>query len=251
MWEPVALADGLGPGGVLRAAVDGQDMVVWRGRTGNLHAWDNRCPHRGMRLSFGFVRGDRLACLYHGWQFGPDARCRYIPAHPDLEPPESITTTAFAIAECTGLVWVRAAPESADRTNEIFGAAALSDEKPVAVRSLPFDVPIAHVRDALDGAAFPIDAGLKAGSGQFSTDLTSERLVVLKGTADGRQRTLIAALQPLGETRTRLHLLTAPAADAALLRLLSRWAERLRWFVENPTSETLSWSPLKTGERPA
>lgn len=251
MWEPVALADGLGPGGVLRAAVDGQDMVVWRGRSGSLHAWDNRCPHRGMRLSFGFVRGDRLACLYHGWQFGSDTRCRYIPAHPDLQPPESITTTPFAIAESNGLVWVRATAPSKDGIDAPIASAGVTEGEPIAVRSLPFDVPIAHLRDTLDGAAFPIDSDLEPGRGQFRTDVSLDRLIVLKGTADGRQRTLVAALQPLGEARTRLHLLTAPAADAPLLRRLSRWAERLRWFVENPKSETLSWSPLKTGDCPA
>ncbi len=248
MWEPVALADGLGPGGVLRAAVDGQDMVVWRGRSGSLHAWDNRCPHRGMRLSFGFVRGDRLACLYHGWQFGTDARCRYIPAHPDLEPPESITTTAFAIAERDGLIWVSTAPPSADDVDAFCAQAAVTEGEPTAVRSLPIDVPIARLRDALDGAAFPIDTGLEPCHGDFSADRSSDRLIVLKGDAEGRQRTLLAALQPLGGDRTRLHLATLPAADPALLRLLSRWTERLRWFLENPKSETRSWSPIKPGD---
>ena len=46
------------------------------------HVWEDRCPHRGMRLSMGFVRSDRIACLYHGWQYGTDGHCLYIPAHP-------------------------------------------------------------------------------------------------------------------------------------------------------------------------
>jgi Rieske [2Fe-2S] domain len=35
-------------------------VVVWRGQDGKVHAWEDWCPHRGMRLSFGFARGKSL-----------------------------------------------------------------------------------------------------------------------------------------------------------------------------------------------
>lgn len=56
------------------------------------------CPHRGMRLSLGFIRGDQVACLYHGWHYDA-GQCRYIPAHPQLTPPETIRVQAFETAE--------------------------------------------------------------------------------------------------------------------------------------------------------
>ncbi|MEH6728896.1 MAG: Rieske 2Fe-2S domain-containing protein, partial [Hyphomicrobiales bacterium] len=92
-WVPVALSADLPDGGVMRAQIDAElplDLVVWRSRSGQVSAFDNRCPHRGMRLSFGFVRGERLSCIYHGWQYGQDGGCRHIPAHPDMTPPASI-----------------------------------------------------------------------------------------------------------------------------------------------------------------
>src|SRR5580700_5238771 len=46
-----------------------RELVVWRDNSGAAHVWEDRCPHRGMKLSFGFVRGDHIACLYHGWQY--------------------------------------------------------------------------------------------------------------------------------------------------------------------------------------
>src|ERR1700690_2305884 len=58
-----------------------------------------------MRLSFGFVRGDRIACLYHGWQFGTAGQCLAIPAHPGLDVPASITVTRHACREAIGLLW--------------------------------------------------------------------------------------------------------------------------------------------------
>ncbi|GIS36806.1 MAG: hypothetical protein Ct9H90mP8_2260 [Pseudomonadota bacterium] len=38
---------------------------------------DNRCPHRGTRLSLGFFSGKQLACLYHGWQLEGMANVYY------------------------------------------------------------------------------------------------------------------------------------------------------------------------------
>jgi len=68
----------------MRAKTGREDLVVWRSASGVLSAWENRCPHRGMRLSHGFVRGESLACAYHGWHFECSGRCHYIPAHPDF-----------------------------------------------------------------------------------------------------------------------------------------------------------------------
>lgn len=102
----VALSKDLPNGRVMRAVIDDQDLVVWRSKSGKLSAWENRCPHRGMRLSHGFVRGEALACVYHGWHYDKSATCRYIPAHPELEPPETIKAQVFSSAEKSGLIWV-------------------------------------------------------------------------------------------------------------------------------------------------
>ncbi|MEP2978349.1 MAG: Rieske (2Fe-2S) protein [Lentilitoribacter sp.] len=102
----IGLSQNLPNGRVMRAIVHEQDLVVWRSKSGVLSAWDNRCPHRGMRLSHGFVRGEALACVYHGWHYDKKATCRYIPAHPELEPPETIKAQQFYSMEKGGLIWV-------------------------------------------------------------------------------------------------------------------------------------------------
>ena len=113
-WRPVGLTRDLTDARVMRACVDGQDLVVWRSASGVLSAWDNRCPHRGMALSHGFVRGEDLACLYHGWHFGcAGGQCSLIPSHPDLTPPETIQTRAFHAQEAGGVIWVTLNPEKA------------------------------------------------------------------------------------------------------------------------------------------
>jgi toluene monooxygenase system ferredoxin subunit len=36
---------------------------------GEIHAYDNRCPHAGSRLSDGVIRGRTLRCAAHHWEF--------------------------------------------------------------------------------------------------------------------------------------------------------------------------------------
>ncbi|OEO29072.1 hypothetical protein VW23_002440 [Devosia insulae DS-56] len=105
-WIPIALSRDV-PVGITRAViVDTREVMIWRGEDGVAQVWEDRCPHRGMRLSLGFVRGNALNCLYHGWQYGAGANCLRIPAHPDLTVPPTIRANAFAAAETGGMVWM-------------------------------------------------------------------------------------------------------------------------------------------------
>ncbi len=101
----VALSRDILPGTSIGVRVSDVEYVVWRDAAGKAHIWEDRCPHRGMKLSLGFVRGDRIACLYHGWEYGTDGVCKKIPAHPDLPVPDSITVETFGVKENSGLVW--------------------------------------------------------------------------------------------------------------------------------------------------
>jgi nitrite reductase/ring-hydroxylating ferredoxin subunit len=105
MWVPIALSRDV-PLGTTRAVIlEGEERVVWRAEDGSVQVWEDRCPHRGMRLSLGFVRGNALNCLYHGWTYEAGARCIRIPAHPDLKVPPSITANAFPAREAGGMIW--------------------------------------------------------------------------------------------------------------------------------------------------
>lgn len=104
-WHVVARSSDLPPGGMTRARLLGEDLVVWRGSDGAVRVFQDLCPHRGARLSLGRVSGDRLVCPYHGWEFGPDGQCLRIPAHPDQRPPSRARARAFRAVEAYGFVW--------------------------------------------------------------------------------------------------------------------------------------------------
>lgn len=40
-----------------------------------VHAWDNRCPHRGASLSDGYISKKTIQCKYHLWEFDVNKRC--------------------------------------------------------------------------------------------------------------------------------------------------------------------------------
>ncbi len=59
-----------------------------------------------MKLSFGFVRGDHIACLYHGWQYD---RARLLPVY-SCAPQNSMSRKTFKVPsypsqEQDGMIW--------------------------------------------------------------------------------------------------------------------------------------------------
>ncbi|HEY9064713.1 MAG TPA: Rieske 2Fe-2S domain-containing protein, partial [Burkholderiaceae bacterium] len=68
LWHPVASAADL-VDAPLPVQLLAEPLVLWRDAAGAAHAFADRCPHRGARLSLGCVRGGELECPYHGWRF--------------------------------------------------------------------------------------------------------------------------------------------------------------------------------------
>ena len=204
-WVPVALSVSIEAGTSAGAVVDGSEIVVWRDNSGKAHVWEDRCPHRGMRMSFGFVRGDHIACLYHGWQYDTAGQCRYIPAHPTLEVPQTIKVPTYAVEERYGIVWTTAAGDTS--LPEIDGVPEVTP-----VRSLYIERGAGDVASALH----------KSGA----TDLG------LLQVGDDR---LLVALQSISPNKTALHIVIAgaPAVHAgAKQKHYAVWAERLRFDLE-------------------
>jgi len=213
-WLAVGLEAQFEPFSSQPAVLDGYGVAVWRGPTGPVQVWEDRCPHRGMRLSFGFVKGDRLSCMYHGWSFQPDGHCRRIPAHPDLEPPKTICAKTFAVTIFRGIVFANlaAAPEAPP---------PVPDESAWApVRSIYVNRSIEVVRArAAAGAGFgPTACDLGAGVYEVATD------------ASGR---VTLALQPAEPGRTAMHVTSELTGSAGERRLdIARLLVSLRRDLE-------------------
>ena len=224
-WYAVGGSDLLLPGMARAVSLFGEDIALWRAASGEVHAWANRCPHRGMRLSFGMVRGDSLVCRYHGWCYGGDGQCRSIPAHPDSDPPKAAKVPAFSAADSQGLLWVAVEEPTAP----------LPDLPELAfAQSVVFSVPAESVAEALPDLTF---TGAPVRCERLGTGLLG-----LTERSDAPETRLLA-LQPMDETTCSLHVLTS-RDDADGRRAAALWARRLRWFqTQNDTTAVVSLNP--------
>jgi phenylpropionate dioxygenase-like ring-hydroxylating dioxygenase large terminal subunit len=152
-WLPVAAVAHLGEGSCLAATHCDQALVLWRA-SGSVAAFDDRCPHRGARLSLGRVHGDVLECPYHGWRFDGGGRCVAIPAVPGFRPPAGHAATTWQVQERHGLLWVAGAAAPQD---EPFAPPALDTLPRKRVLCGPFEVATSAprvVENFLDTAHF-------------------------------------------------------------------------------------------------
>ncbi len=86
----------------------GEDLVFWRTRAGQVVCMYDRCPHLSARLSQGHIQPqDHLACPFHGFEFDPGGRCRYVPAlGRNAEPPKILQVPTYPTYEAHGLIWI-------------------------------------------------------------------------------------------------------------------------------------------------
>lgn len=88
----------------------GQPLVLFRDQSGQPVALLDRCPHRNVALSVGWVQADRLVCRYHGWQFDRLGQCQRVPGRGQQACQPLRTVPCYATVEQSGWVWVYAMP---------------------------------------------------------------------------------------------------------------------------------------------
>lgn len=201
-WTPVALSRDLPAGTVMPARTAAGSIALWRSASGRISASADRCPHRGMRLSHGFVRGEALSCIYHGWSYGRAGNCLRIPAHPGLAPPETIRVATHDVEEADNVIWVAVGTPAA---------------KPPRLEGL---IPLRSLTALAGIAAIEAAAGAKA---------SPEGLLEFNATS-GTIRLLLSAQE---DGQTLIHVLLKPDTGPAAGIGASRAAESLRRRAED------------------
>ncbi|MGN6721142.1 MAG: Rieske 2Fe-2S domain-containing protein [Marmoricola sp.] len=79
-WFQVAWSAEVPTGVVHRMRYFGEDLVAWRGESGQVTVMDAYCQHLGAHLGYGgTVVGDTIQCPFHGWQWNTSGRNVCIP----------------------------------------------------------------------------------------------------------------------------------------------------------------------------
>jgi nitrite reductase/ring-hydroxylating ferredoxin subunit len=195
-WFPVARSEEVVARHITEALLLGQDLAVWRDDAGAVNAWENRCPHRGVRLSIGYNTGMELRCQYHGWRFASGSgHCRFIPAHPTQKPAATMGARTFGICEAGGYAWVRLA--GAD------GSAPPPAGVTTTLRSVFMHAPVAAVAAALQ-AGYAAD-----GAGPVPALAQDPYTLSVQSATDS----LLFRLQPVDADRCIVHAaLAGPSA---------------------------------------
>ncbi len=103
-WHPIHRAEDLRPGQPKPIEIMSERFTLYRGESGTPHLVDFRCPHRGAQLSAGWVEGDSIRCMYHGWCFDSAGQCIEQPAE---EKPfaKKIRIQSYPTQEYLGLIF--------------------------------------------------------------------------------------------------------------------------------------------------
>ena len=80
-WIPVFATDDLSD---LPVAIRilGEDLVIFKDRSGQIGLLELHCSHRGTSLEFGQIEERGIRCCYHAWCYDVDGRILDTPGEP-------------------------------------------------------------------------------------------------------------------------------------------------------------------------
>lgn len=83
-----------------------QAIAIYRDSTGKVHALEDRCPHRHVKLSHGRVNDNLLECTYHGWQFKSTGECAAVPYLAANQKLPNCKIRSYPVQEQDGFIWL-------------------------------------------------------------------------------------------------------------------------------------------------
>jgi 5,5'-dehydrodivanillate O-demethylase len=103
-WHPVYVARKLAAGKAVPVRILSEDLTLYRGESGTAHLVGAHCAHRATLLHTGWIEGERIRCMYHGWCYDGSGRCTERPAELDSGPPK-IKIAGYPTREYAGLIF--------------------------------------------------------------------------------------------------------------------------------------------------
>ena len=105
-WQPIAVTGELAANPVKPVRILGEDLTLFRDRSGKLGLIGQRCAHRLVDLRCGIPMEDGLKCPYHGWIYDSTGQCIDQPAEsPEHRFKERVKLDSYPVQELGGLIW--------------------------------------------------------------------------------------------------------------------------------------------------
>ena len=103
-WQPLALSRDYRPGSAKRIKMLGEFFTLYRGEDESVNLVQDRCPHRGTSLAYGWVEGSSIRCRYHGWKFAQGGQGEEFPAETATYA-RSICLKTYPVREYLGVIF--------------------------------------------------------------------------------------------------------------------------------------------------
>jgi phenylpropionate dioxygenase-like ring-hydroxylating dioxygenase large terminal subunit len=92
---------------IVSKTLQGQKIIIFRDKEGNISALEDRCCHRNVQLSLGYLREGRVVCGYHGWEYDNQGNCVLIPSQlPENKIPPQAKIKSYPVQEFNRWVWI-------------------------------------------------------------------------------------------------------------------------------------------------
>ena len=106
-WYAILESKEINKGKILGVTRMGEKMVVWRNGLGVVTAMTDKCPHRGVALSVGKLRGDCIQCPFHGFKYDITGSCTSLPANGKAsQPPKALHINTYPTREAHGFIYI-------------------------------------------------------------------------------------------------------------------------------------------------
>ena len=104
-WIAVGRSMDLPMGRAKPIKIMSEEFTLYRGASGKARCIDHRCPHRWAQMHLGWVEGDDIRCVYHGWKFDSVGQCVEQPAE-EAGFARKVKIGTYPCDEYLGLIWV-------------------------------------------------------------------------------------------------------------------------------------------------
>ena len=130
-WQPVCMTEQL-TDLPLALTIMGENLVVFRDKSGQIGLLNRHCSHRGASLEFGIISDRGIRCCYHGWLFDVDGRILETPGEPPGSPLKGgLVHGAYPTREYKGLVFAYMGPPGTKPDFPIYDSLELPDNEMV------------------------------------------------------------------------------------------------------------------------
>ena len=171
-WHPVAMTDEV-TGLPLLVKVLGEELVLFKDKSGEFGLLHKHCSHRGASLEFGIVADHGIICCYHGWHYAVDGTLIRAGSERQNGPIcKKVVHGAYPVIEKDGLVFAYLGPFKSKPPFPVFDTQADS-----GVEKVPFSlstpcnwlqiyentqdpVHVVHLHSNVSGIQFGVASGL-------------------------------------------------------------------------------------------